>query len=225
MFGDLMKINMIDELKDLDYRKIKNFLRKHSSNIGNDYQLRKLLQRLFYYDIDGFPIAKMKPANEIDLSLYPYMFQNKTRDEIIDIYNKEVKTKSIKILTEEELGDYDINDNIYLEISLKTFRPVYKENWKEISEEVNKVPFKKQKSFYAEYLRCYLRIRKFPTFYEFIKYIYNKNKIPVHKDIMKVFNNIEKSYKDVKEYIKTNNLTYQEVRKILLHSIPISNRI
>lgn len=217
---------MIDDLKDLDYRKIKNFLRKHSSNIGDDYQLRKLLQSLFYYDIYGFPIAKMKPVNEIDWNLYPYMFQNKTREEIIDIYNKEVKSKSlIKILTEEELGDYDINDNIYLEISLNTFRPIYKENWKEISEKVNKVPFNKQKSFYAEYLRCYLRLTYFPSLQEFMKYIYNKNQLPIHKDIIKVFNNIENSYKDVKEYIKNNNLTFKEVRKILLHSIPISNRI
>jgi hypothetical protein len=42
-----------------------------------------------------------------------------------------------------------------------------KENWKEISEEVNKVPFKKQKSFYADYLRLYLRLRYFPSLEDF----------------------------------------------------------
>lgn len=217
---------MIIEEKDLDYRKIKNFLRKHSSNVGDDYQLKKLLLQMFYYDIDGFPIAKLKQEIEIDLSKYPYYFQNKTRNEIIDIYNKEVKSSSlIKILTEEELNDYDIKDNIRLDISLKTFRPVYNKEWRKISEEVNNYPMDKQKSFYAEYLRCYIKIHNFPTFHEFLKYLFNKNHLPIHKDIKIVFDNIENSYKEVKEYIKKNNMTYEEVRKIIINSTPIKNRI
>jgi hypothetical protein len=214
-------------IEDLDYRKIKNFLRKNSSTIGDDNQLRLSLMRLFYYNINGYPIAKMKPDNENNYDIYPSYFKNKSRNEIIDIYNKEIKCKSslIKILNEDELDDYDIKENNCLEISLKTFRPIYKENWKEISENVNKTPFNKQKSFYAEYLRFYLRYRYFPVLDEFIKYIYKKYQKPIHKDIEIVFNNIEKSYKEVKEYIKINNLNYDDVRKILIKSTPIPNRI
>jgi hypothetical protein len=211
--------------EDLDYRKIKNYLRKHSSCIGDDYQLRLSLLRLFYYDINGYPIAKLKPETEINYDIYPYFFKNKERIEIIDIYNKEIKSKSlIKIFTEDELNDYDINENISLEISLKTFRPVYKENWKEISEEVNKVPFNKQKSFYADYLRCYLKHRYFPSLDDFMKYVYYKYQMPIHKDIKIVYDNIEKSYKEVKEYIKINNMSFEQVRKIIINSTPLSSR-
>jgi len=212
--------------EDLDYRKIKNFLRKHSSTSGDDYQLRFSLLRLFYYDIDGYPIAKLKPESDINYDMYPYFFKNKNRNEIIDIYNKEIKSKSlIKIFTEDELNDYNINENVCLEISLKTFRPVYKENWKEISEEVNKVPFKKQKSFYADYLRLYLRLRYFPSLDDFMKYVYYKYQMPIHKDIKIVYENIEKSYKEVKEYIKINNMRFEEVRKVIINSTRITNRI
>jgi hypothetical protein len=214
--------------EDLDYRKIKNYLRKHSSTSGDDYQLRLSLLRLFYYTLEGYqyPIAKLKSESEINYDMYPYFFKNKNRMEIIDIYNKEIKSNSlIKIFTEDELNDYDINENVCLEISLKTFRPIYKENWKEISEEVNKVPFNKQKSFYADYLRCYLKLRYFPTLDEFMKYVYYKYKMPIHKDIKIVYNNIEKSYKEVKEYIKRNNMSFDEVRKILINSTSILNRI
>ena len=64
---------------DLDYRKIKNYVRKYSSTLGDDYQLRLSLLKLFYYDINGFPIAKMKPEGEIDINMYPYFFQNKKK--------------------------------------------------------------------------------------------------------------------------------------------------
>jgi hypothetical protein len=159
---------------------------------------------------------------------YPYYFFNKTREEIIEIYNKEVKCKNkseLKIYTDEELKHYDIKENICLDISLKTFRPVYKDNWKKISEEVNEVSFDKQKSFYADYLRCYLKLKNFPTFGEFIKFIYYKYQMPVHKDIRIVFENIEKSYKDVKDYIKNNKMTFQEISRVIKLSTTISNRL
>lgn len=214
---------------DLDYRKIKNFLRKHSANTGDDYQLRKKLMQLFYYDIDGIPIAKLKPLDDIYKNdNYPYYFQNKTREEIIDIYNNEVKTKYlIKIYNQEELDNYDYNikPNIYLDISLKTFRPVYKEDWKKISEEINEVSFDKQKSFYADYLKCYMKLTYFPSYNDFIKYIYNKYQMPVHKDIKTVFDNIDKSYEDVRNYIKNNDITYDYVCKIIKLSAPIHNRV
>lgn len=220
--------NKVDDItKDLDYRKIKNFLRKHSSNAGDDYQLRLLLQKLFYYDINGIPIASLKPIEEsYNNNNYPYYFQNKTREEIIDIYNKEVRSKYlIKIFNDEELNNYDIKSNIHLEISLKTFRPVYKENWKKISEEVNQVPIEKQRSFYADYLKLYLKLKYFPSFDEFVKFIYYKYQMPVHKDIKIVFDNIDTSYKNVRDYIKNNNITFEEVRNIIIKSTSISNRI
>jgi hypothetical protein len=219
--------NKVDDItKDLDYRKIKNYLRKHSSTIYDDYQMRLKLQQLFYYDIEGIPIAVLKPENECFNNNYPYYFKNKTRTEIIDIYNKEVKTKySLKIYNQDELNDYDIKPNIYLDISVRTFRPFYIENWKEISEKINEVAFNKQKSFYADYLRCFLKLRKFPTFNEFIIFIYDKYQMPVHKDIKIVFNNIEKSYENIKDYINTNNITFEEIRNTIIQSTNISNRI
>jgi hypothetical protein len=215
---------------DINYRKIKNFMRKHSSTVYDDYELRLKLLQLVYYDIDGIPIAKIRPIEDMnELSKnYPYYFQNKDRTEIIDIYNKEVKCKNkslLKIYTNEELEDYDIKDNICLNISFKTFRPVYNENWKKISEEVNEISFTKQKSFYADYLRCYLKLHYFPSFEEFIKFIYNRYQKPVHKDIRIVFDNIEKSYKDVKEYIKNNKIQYDYIHRIIKLSTSIGNRI
>ena len=216
-----------DITKDLDYRKIKNYLRKHSSTIADDYQMRLKLQQLFYYNIDGIPIAILKHENDIyNDNNYPYYFENKTREEIIDIYNKEVKTKYlIKIYNKDELNDYDIKENIYLDISLKTFRPVYNENWKKISEEINEVSFDKQNSFYADYLRYHLKYKNFPSFEEFIKFIYDKYQKPVHKDIKIVYNNIDKSYKEVRDYIRNNNITSKEVNKTIKLSTSISERI
>ena len=216
-----------DMIKDLDYRKIKNYLRKNSSNIGDDYNLRLKLYQIFYYDIDGIPIAILKPENKIyDNNNYPYYFKNKKREEIIEIYNKEVKTKYLlKIYNKNELNDYDIKKNIYLDISLKTFRPIYNENWKKISEEINEVSFDKQKSFYADYLRYHLKYKHFPSFEEFIKFIYDRYQMPVHKDIRIVFNNIDKSYKNVRDYIENNNISFNEVSKTIKLSTPLSKRI
>ena len=62
--------------KDLDYRKIKNYLRKHSSTIADDNQLRLKLHQLFYYDIDCIPIAILKPEDEsYNNDNFPYYFQ------------------------------------------------------------------------------------------------------------------------------------------------------
>jgi len=213
--------------KDLDYRKIKNYLRKHSSTSIDDYNLRLSLLKLFYYDINNIPIAILKLDADIYYDFpFPNYFKNKDRFEIIDIYNKEVKTKSlIKILNRSDFNNYEIIENNFLDISLKTFRPVYNKDWKIISEYVNNVSFSKQKSFYADYLRCYLKLKKFPSFNEYIKFIYDKYNTPVHKDIHIVFDNIQGSYKNVFNYINTNNLTFQQIRNIIIQSTPISNRI
>ena len=221
-------INNNDNDKDLDYIKIRNYLRKHSSTIAEDDNLRMKLQRLFYYNVGGgIPIAYLKAKDEAyNNEEYPYYFQNKTREEIINIYNKEVKTKYlIKIYNQDELNNYDIKKNIYLDISLKTFRPVYNENWKKISEEINEVAFDKQKSFYADYLRYYMKYKNFPSFEEFAKFIYNRYQMPVHKDIRIVFENIDKSYENIRNYIRDNNIKFNEVSRIIKLSTKISNRI
>ena len=212
----------------LNQRKIRNYLRKFSSTIGDENNLRKLLLKLFYYDIDGIPISVIKKEEDIDWNNFPQIFKLLRKEDIIDIYNKEVKTnyfKELKILDEKELDIYDITENNLLEISLKTFRPVYKENWKKLSEEVNNISFDKQKSYYSIYLRLYLKHQYFPDLNVFIKYIYYKYQIPIHKDIKIIFDNIENSYKDVKEYIKINDLNFNNVKDIIIKSTNIQNRI
>jgi len=214
--------------EDINYRKIKNFLRKFSSNIRDENILRKALYKLLYYDINEYPINIKKSIEEINYDILPFpsYFKNIKREEIIEIYNNNVKSNYYKNINIDEINeDYDIIGNIKLEISLKTFRPIYNENWKKISEDINKVEFNKQKSFYAEYLRIYLKLKYFPNFDDFIKYLFNKYQIPVHKDIKNVFENIDKSYENVREYIKINNISYEDVKKILINSTNISNRI
>lgn len=112
-----------------DCRKIKNYLRKNNaSTIDSNNKMRLKLQRLFYYDIDGIPIAILK----------------------CECYNN--------------------NE-------------------------------------------------------EFMIFSYNKYKMPVHKDIRIVFNNINKSYEKVRDYIEDNNMTFEEVCKIIKQSTPITNRL
>ena len=212
----------------LNHRKIKNYLRKFSSTIGDENSLRKLLLKLFYYDINDIPISIIKKEDDIDWNNFPKLFKLVNREDIINIYNKEVKSnyfKELKILDEKDLDIYQIIENNLLEISLKTFRPVYKENWKELSEEINKISFDKQKSYYSIYLTLYLKLHYFPNFNDFIKFIYNKYQLPLHKDIKIIFDNIEKSYKDVKEYIKFNDMNYNNVKDIIIKSTNIKNRI
>lgn len=211
----------------LNHRIIKNYLRKLSSTISDENNLRKLLYKLFYYDINDIPISIIKNENDIDLNSFPKIFNTVKRTDIINIYNNEVKSnyyEKIQILDENDLDIYTINENNLLEISLKTFRPVYKDNWKKLSEDINKIPFNKQKSYYSIYLKLYLKLHYFPDIDNFIKYIFNKYQKPIHKDIKIIFDNIEKSYKCVKDYIKINNMNYNEIKYIIIKSTNISKR-
>lgn len=210
----------------LNFRKIRNWLRKHSSNIGDENNLRKLLFKLYYYDINNdIPIAIIKNEDEINWDLFPLIFKLIKRDDIINIYNKEVRSNYFK-----ELKIVDITTNNYqitknsLKISLKTFRPFYEDNWKELAEKVNNIEFTKQTSYYSIYLKLFIKLQYFPTFDDFIKFIFNKYQTPLHKDIKIIFDNIEESYKDVKDYIKTNNLNYKDIKDIIIKSTNISTR-
>jgi hypothetical protein len=221
---------MTDDLTliSLNHRKIKNYLRKFSSTTGDENNLRRLLLKMFYYDIYGTPISIIKKEDEIKWDDFPKLFKLVKREDIIDIYNKDVKSsfyKELKILGEEELDTYKINPKNSLKISLKTFRPVYKADWKKLSEEVNNISFDKQKSYYAIYLKLYLKYRYFPSFEEFIKHLFYKYQMPIHRDIKIIFDNIENSYKDVKEFIKINDMNYKTVKDIIIKSTKISNRI
>lgn len=214
---------------DLEYRKIKNYYRRHK----NIDELRKNLICLFYNNIEGIPIAV--PLNESKREdmyyKFPYYFVNRDRNELIEIFNKEmsgVHMKPINIDMNDEDGDnYDITgDRMGLKICERTFRPYYVEDWKKKTEEINGIEYKKQKSFYNDYLKYYLRYKEFPTFYEYLRYIFYKyGEKPVHKDIKNVYHNIDNSYKYIKEYIREKQMTYNEIRKIIISSTPIKNRI
>jgi len=216
---------MTTENYNLEERQIINYLRKNASNKENQNNIRNKLLSLFYKTINDIPITikiDIDKSREL-LKDYPLYFQLKTREEIIDLFNSAVCPKK-PINYNHNRMDYDIKDDSYLEISNRTFRPFYVNNWKEQTKIMNGVGVENQDSFYMEYLRYYLKYKRFPDFNEYLNYIYYKFKRPVHKDIRIVFDNIEKSYESIKEYIKKNDLTYKEVKLILIKSTGINNR-
>ena len=209
---------------NLDERKIINYLRKNASNNENQNKIRNKLLSLFYKTIEDIPITTTIDNYEELLKEFPNYFQSKTREEIIKLFNDEVCPKKPIIYNYSSVEDYDIKSNNYLEISNKTLRPLYEDDWKEKTKNLNGITIEKQQSFYAEYLRYYLKFKKFPEFKEFINYLYYKLNRPVHKDIAIVFENIEKSYNPIKDFIKNNNLSFKEVKAIIIQSTPIKIR-
>jgi len=213
-------------MDDLTYRKIKNYLRKEISK-GNTSNIINRLLNLYYLNINNIPIAKeiTKEEYEKTIESFPYYFKDVDKNKIIEIFNKEILPNNpLKVNYDIELYNYDIKDNNYLEISLNTFRPIYEEDWKRKTEEINGVEITRQYSFYADYLRYLLRYKKFPELDEFILFIFKRYKRPIHKDKINVYKNIEKSYKPVKEYILKNNLNFIDIKKILINSSSILNR-
>jgi hypothetical protein len=209
---------------NLDERKIINYLRKNASNNENQNKIRNKLLSLFYKTIEDIPITTTIDNYEELLKEFPNYFQSKTREEIIKLFNDEVCPKKPIIYNYSSIEDYDIKSNNYLEISNKTLRPLYEDDWKEKTKNLNGITIEKQQSFYADYLRYYLKFKKFPEFKEFINYLYYKLNRPVHKDIAIVFENIEKSYNPIKDFIKNNNLSFKEVKAIIIQSTPIKIR-
>jgi hypothetical protein len=215
----------------LQEKRIKNYLRKQVS-YNNDNNIRNKLVCLFYSNIDDIPIQKELTEEEYKNYLhfnFPDYFKEIDKNKIIEIFNTLVSPRKPIIISDDKnknKNNYDINDDDknQLEISLETFRPYYYHDWKKKTEELNKTSYENQYSFYNDYLRCFIKNKKFPTFKEFMTFIYNKNKVPLHKDIKNAFINIEKSYEPVKEYIKENQLTYKEVKEIIILSTNISNR-
>jgi len=212
---------------DLTDRKIVNYMRKNASNNENQNQIRNKIIGLFYKSLDcGIPINIKLTNDEYKerLAEFPYFCQNKTREELLELFNLKVCPQK-PINYPFNLIDYDIKENSYLTISSKTLRPVYYNNWKEVTEKLNNINIKYQESFYVIYIRYYLQKKEFPTFTQFINYIYYKTQKPLHKDIKIVFDNIEKSYEPIKDFIKINNLSFKENKETLLKSTPILSRI
>lgn len=209
---------------NLDERKIINYLRKNASNNENQNKIRNKLLSLFYKTIEDIPITTTIDSYKELLNEFPNYFHSKTREEIIKLFNDEVCPKKPIIYNYSSIEDYDIKSNNYLEISNKTLRPLYEDDWKEKTKTLNGISMENQQSFYAEYLRYYLKFKKFPEFKEFLNYLYYKLNRPVHKDIAIVFENIEKSYNPIKDFIKNNNLSFKEVKAILIQSTSIKNR-
>ena len=215
---------MKNGIYNLDERKIINYLRKNASNNENQNKIRNKLLSLFYKTIEGIPITTTIDNYEELLKEFPNYFHLKTREEIIKLFNDEVCPKKPIIYNYSSIEDYDIKSNNYLEVSNKTFRPLYEDDWKEKTKILNGISMENQQSFYAEYLRYYLKFKKFPEFKEFLNYLYYKLNRPVHKDIAIVFENIEKSYNPIKDFIKNNNLSFKEVKVIIIKSTSINNR-
>lgn len=223
--------NNNQNMTSLQEKKIKNYLRKQVSYNNNN--IRNKLVCLFYSNIDDIPIQKELAEEEYNNYLdynFPDYFKGIDKNKIIELFNTLVSPRKPIIIPEPLISDdknnYDINDDDknQLEISLETFRPYYYQDWKKKTEELNKTSYENQCSFYNEYLRFFIKNKKFATFKEYLTFIYNRNKIPLHKDIKNAFINIEKSYEPVKEYIKENELTYKEVKEIIILSTNISNR-
>jgi hypothetical protein len=189
-----------------------------------------------YIPIDN--IATEKDINEI-MKTFPDYYNYHKYNELVYLstlvnsnysagncniqYNKEIKYDNE--FKNDWSDKYIIPTINPLEISLKTFRIVYNPNWKELAVNDNFVSIDNQISAYNDYIKFFLRFQHFPTFNEFAKYIYNKYKKALHKDFNNIYIEVSTSYNKVREYIKDNNLTYQDVKKIILDSCRIDDRI
>jgi hypothetical protein len=210
----------------LTYKKIKNYLRRH---ISNDNKLRTTLICLFFDNINSIPIFKKIDENSIEYNIiinkFPYYFKDVNRDKIIEIFNNDVSPrKTLNVNYDQDFEtryNYDIKSENYLKISKETFRPYYYDDWKIRASLVNKIDISKQHSFYADYIRYFIKYKNFPSFTEFITYIYNKYNVPIHKDILNVYSNISYSYSKV---LSSNSLNLDEIKRRVLKTTSINRR-
>ena len=175
-----------------------------------------------YIPIDN--IATEKDINEI-MKTFPDYYNSHNYNELVylsSLVNSNSNDTEFKNDWSEKYVITTINP---LEISLKTFRIVYNPNWKELAANDNFVSVDNQISAYNDYIKFYIKYQHFPTFNEFAKYIYNKYKKALHKDFNNIYIEVSTSYNKVREYIHDNNLTYEDVKKIMLDSCRIEDRI
>ena len=204
-------------------------------------KMKCLINSHIIVDDEYIPVDKIANEKELDeiMKTFPDYYNSHKYNELVylstlvnsnysagDIqleYNKEIK---FDIEFKNDWSEkYIITTINPLEISLKTFRIVYNPNWKELAVNDNFVSVDNQISAYNDYIKFFLRFQHFPTFNEFAKYIYNKYKKALHKDFNNIYIEVSTSYNNVREYIKDNNMTYEDVKKIILDSCRIDDRI
>lgn len=214
--------------KDLKYITIQKVI---ASMIKNNYEKKmKCLLNSYIYDYIPIDIEiNNKEYNNI-LDELPNYFKKLNKNEILYIYyNKNIIYDQIIDEEYKFTNSWDLNYRVInldpLNISLKTFRPFYVENWKEISLKCSNVSVDKQISGYNDYIRCYLKYKKFPDYKTFLLYIYNRYNKPIHQDLSNIYNEVVLAYDNVRDYIKENDLIYEDVKKILLNSCKIIDRI
>ena len=215
---------MGDEI-EITFKKIKNYLRKQISN-NNENNIRNKLLCLIYSSKNYIPIANHITIEEYDKIIkdFPPYFNEVDSNTVINIFNNQVSPKK-PIQLFYNFNEYNIMDDTYLTISTKTFRPVYNKNWKHKTAEINGIIYEKQISFYADYLRYFLRFKKFANYNEFLEYIFIKYKQPVHKDFDNVYKIINKSYEPIITYIVANELSFKDVKRLIVKSANVINRI
>lgn len=183
-------------------------------------------------------IDEQTPDDKLEtiLNSFPNYYKNVSINELIYIstlVNPNYSANDIIINNENNVNylfkkswhNYDLN-NDGLEISLKTFRPYYYSNWKELSYNIHKIDVDEQISGYNDYIKYYLSFKKFPDFNEFALYNYNKYKKPIYNKLYDdIFKIVQQSYKKIIDYIQDNNMSYNDVKKILLNSCSIADRI
>jgi len=167
-------------------------------------------------------------------NIFPKYYNNLTKNELLYIasfvikYNTSNIPYTTKLIYNYEFTkswNYDVLNIKMMDISLKTFRPYYVENWKELAEKEVNIDVKYQMSGYNDYIRCYLKYKKFVSFEEYKYYVYKKYNKPVHINISNIYNEIFMSYIFVKNYIEENKLNYNDVKQILLKSCKIEDRM
>jgi hypothetical protein len=149
------------------------------------------------------------------LKLLPPFFKRLDKKKLLEYLNIEFKKS----------WNYEVKKITPMFISLKTFRPFYVDNWKELSYTISNINVKYQVSGYNDYIRCYIKYHKFVSYEEFELYVFKKYKKPVHTDLKTIYSEIYISYNEVRDYIEKNNLSYDDVKDILLKSCSIKNRI
>ena len=210
-------------------------------SIGFNRKFKCLINSHIIADDEYIPVDKIATKKEIDeiMATFPDYYTKNEYNELIYLSKLVKPNYSANIIQldynkpiiydakfENDWSEkYIVNAPRPLEISLKTFRIVYDPNWKELTKKNNAVSIDEQISAYNEYIKFYMKHKHFPSFNEFAKHIYNKYKKALHKDFKNIYIEVVTSYNDVRKYIKDNNLTYEEVKKIMTDSCRIEDRI
>jgi hypothetical protein len=208
---------------------------------GFKRKFKCLINSYIIADNEYIPIDKIATKTDIDeiMKTFPDYYKTNNVNELIylsTIVNKNLSANAILLEFNKPI-EYDVKFNNEwsdkyiiskpepLKISLKTFRIEYNSNWKELSEKENGVTIDKQLSAYNDYIKYYIKYKHFPSFNEFAKYIYNKYNKVLPKDFNTIYVEINMAYTKVRKYIEDKNLSYEEVKNIILDSCKIEDRI